>query len=355
MPIALVPAPLDMTVSFVTNRNVSDHESTFGEYFNALNPSELRFGLAEVNAGTQTFSSTKAVMDYCRSAPWRLEIFPDALSEADVPGSQRLFERLHGHMKVKERDTLIYVHGFATTFAEALSTGFAIQWFLRTQAAATNTRPVNVTVFSWPSNGRLLEYFSDRDDAANSGAAFARAFTKLKAFLNRLTPEEACVRGIHLLAHSMGNFVLERALPSVRYRDQGARLPQVFDEVLMAAPDVDVDAFEHSHKLARLPELARRVTVYVNRRDKALWTSDKTKGNPDRLGRDGPLHRGRVADKVELVDLTGDVSAGPVNHNYQVDHRFLADVANTIAGRLPSRYEPAGRTWRADDGRWVLP
>lgn len=361
------PAPLDMTISFVTNRNVLDVPvNGFGTSFNAKSPAELRFGTVTVDAGANVFRSTAEVEAYLHEAladghrPWKLQVYPDPVDATDADsrkqaGSRLLFEELKGHMKTKARDTMVYVHGFNTTFDKAIVSGIAMQWYLRTQAHRTSTDGANVTVFSWPSNGRLLEYFADRDDAAHSGTAFARAFVKLREFVGELTGADQCNRRLHLLAHSMGNFVLERALPAIRYRGQGSRLPQLFDEVLLVAPDVDVDAFEHTHKLGRLPDLAKRVSLYVHSRDKALWTSDKTKGNPDRLGRDGPANRTRVVDKVDVVDLTGDVTSDRFSHNYQTDHVFLDDVANTLAGRHPTRHRPAPRVLRPGDNRWELP
>lgn len=62
------------------------------------------------------------------------------------------------------------------------------------------------------------------------------------------------------------------------------RPPRVFDQVFLMAPDEDDDAFEHEHKLLPLPRLAKRVNAYFNNEDVAMTVSDKTKGNPDRLG-----------------------------------------------------------------------
>ncbi len=60
----------------------------------------------------------------------------------------------------------------------------------------------------------------------------------------------------------------------------------------MAAEEND-DAFEHGCKVEPLTRLAKRINVYFNDQDHAMAVSDKTRGNPDRPGDDGPrLPRG---------------------------------------------------------------
>ena len=66
--------------------------------------------------------------------------------------------------------------------------------------------------------------------AASSGLAFSRGFQKLNDFLSKLAREDHCGRSIHLLCHSMGNFVLENTLWHLRKNLPG-RLPRIFSEV----------------------------------------------------------------------------------------------------------------------------
>ena len=81
----------------------------------------------------------------------------------------------------------------------------------------------------------------------------------------------------------MGNYVLQGALKHVAANVTGHRLPRLFDQIFLCAADVDDDELEPAHEMCRLPEMAHRVTVYHNDGDVALWISDNTKGNPDRL------------------------------------------------------------------------
>ncbi|MCK4868946.1 MAG: alpha/beta hydrolase, partial [Alphaproteobacteria bacterium] len=194
-------------------------------------------------------------------------------------------------------------------------------------------------------------YASDRQDAAASGAAVARAFLRLSDFLKGATPDEECGQKLHLVTHSMGNFVLRNALQEVR-RHFAGRPPRIFGEIFMMAADEDDDAFEHDHKLAVLPRTAARVNLYFNRGDLALQTSNKTKGNPDRLGTDGPRLPQSVPAKVSQVDVTPVVS-GLVEHSYYLDSdRVVMDMRRVLKGD-PSD-EIKGRRFVPEQNRYRL-
>ncbi len=332
----------DATISFATNRDPVMRASKvvgFGERFHP-NLDELRFGRGYVTFSARDearFTSAIAVRDFVHAHAPRLDVYPES-QDARVLGSSALFEKLR-ELMCESKDTLVFLHGYNQTFHEALAIAYGLQWHLRTRFAA---RPINVTAFSWPSDGRItpwVAYRADRLDARTSGPAVARAFLKLRDYLAAV--EEPCRGRIHLLAHSMGCFVLERALQEM-VRLFGVRtLPRLFDEVILAAADVDADAFEHDDKLARLPELARRVTAYVHPLDLALHVSDRTKANVDRLGNGGPSNSRRVPDKVDIVDCTA-VSSDITNHCYYIEPRLLEDLSLVLAG-TPSESFPGGK------------
>ena len=142
--------------------------------------------------------------------------------------------------------------------------------------------------------------------------------------------KELCAGRLHLMAHSMGAYALRHAVQGMR-REVGDDLPRLFDEILLFAPDEDADAFEHDHKLALLPRLGRRVTVYHNREDIPLAISDLTKGNPDRLGADGPAHPHLLPAKVTVVDCTDVVTTRFQEHRY---HKANNTIVNDILAAL---------------------
>ena len=213
-----------------------------------------------------------------------------------------------------------------------------------------------------------IAYANDRADARTSGAALGRGLLKLGEFVQRVSDElgprvrsdlgrdpetarlrkDLCTGRLHLMAHSMGAYALRHAVQGMR-REVGDDLPRLFDEILLIAADEDADAFEHDHKLALLPRLARRVTVYHNREDIPLAISDMTKGNPDRLGADGPTHPHLLPAKVTVVDCT-EVVSGFQEHRYHNDEPVVVEDIQALIGGVKSdqisqRYAESLRFW----------
>ena len=135
---------------------------------------------------------------------------------------------------------------------------------------------------------------------------------------------------LHLLCHSMGNYVLQNALARVAEFSPGT-LPRILTNVFMCAADVDDDVLEPSEPLGRLDELTQAINIYTNREDNALRISDFTKGNPDRLGSAGPARPNQVHTKVLHVNCT-PLIGGLVEHSYYLSGKVNRDIAQTIAG-----------------------
>ena len=329
-------------VFFATNRNHIPAKQTFGGAFNPDGVAALRFGYADFNSDPKS--------------PVRqsLFVYPDKKGVQDVArtGGGMFMEALRGVMASGPKtDTLVFIHGFNVTFDGALQAGALLAQNLKVEG-----RPVNIVVFSWPSDGKavpLMSYYSDREDARVTGPAIARAFLKFRDYVLALKDSEYCQRSVHLLVHSMGAYVLRNSLQALIAKDQNS-LTRLFDQILLAAPDEDDDTFEHDDKLRLLPRIGRQVTVYFNPRDKGLLVSDKTKANPDRLGSDGPRMIDLIPKKIVCVDcrvVAGD--ADPfIEHSYYLRSKAMTkDISNVLADHaldgFPNReYIPRTRGWR---------
>jgi len=298
------------TVYFATNRKPNKKKPTnFGSGFSRDDLGDVRFGLANVIDGDIDKSSIKV------------------LPNNPKQGSQELFNNLRKDMRKNQVDSLIFIHGFNVTFAEAIESAAT----MAEKYAEKDYKP-NVFVFSWPSDGKVTNYFNDRHDAQASGYAFARGLMKLSSFFKDCKPNEVCNQKVHLIAHSMGNYVLRHALQQAQKIAEGASLTRIFDEIILTAADEDNDAFEHDYKLAKLAHLAQRITVYFNSGDLALKTSDFTKGNPDRLGHDGPNKPHEIPAKVVLVDASS-VVGGIAEHSYhQEEDIVIKDIVAVLKG-----------------------
>lgn len=333
---------MKLRIRFATNRDpLGSPVSDFGKHFNPKHPLELRFGEVRLDTGSAKLplagsDLSDALAKLLAAGRGAVAVYEENL-DASPPqlGSRRLFEELKQSME-KGRDALVYVHGYNTSFAQAVGAAMALQARLAVQRCA-----LDVVLFTWPSDGSMtpfVAYRSDRDDAASSGLAFSRGFQKLAVFLSELPREEYCGSAIHLVCHSMGNFVLENTLWHLR-KNMPGKLPRIFSEIALCSADVDNDALESENKLGRLPEIGRRISVYYNSGDEALRVSDLTKGNPDRLGQRGPRHPLDVPAGVVNVDCS-DVVEGLVEHSYYMDEA-LPDLAATLQGvredKIPRR------------------
>jgi esterase/lipase superfamily enzyme len=124
-----------------------------------------------------------------------------------------------------------------------------------------------------------------------------------------------------------------------------ANLPRVFQNIFLMAADEDSDALELEFKMARLPELAEAVHVYYSASDEALSISDRTKGNPDRLGSTGPRTLTNLPHKITLVDCRNVDDTSPltdVRHQYYRKRpEVIADVRQVSRASRPTRSSTA--------------
>jgi esterase/lipase superfamily enzyme len=130
------------------------------------------------------------------------------------------------------------------------------------------------------------------------------------------------------------------ALESLSAAGQGAwSRPQV-DELILAAPDVDVDLFEMHIRKSRF--VAGGMTLYASSKDRALVASRRAARKP-RAGdvfESGPL----IIEKLDSIDVSeiGDEMFG-LNHNTFATNRSLIDDVGRLmlhGERPPHRRSP---------------
>lgn len=363
---------MDLNLYYATNRN---HEGNnrfqpkrYGSKFSADGMENLRFGKVKVTAndaqvrkflnqsmtdlGDGNGEALGSYLTKCAKSSV-IDAYPEQLSSElhengqkdSKLGSQAMFDDLQTVM-LASSDVLIYIHGFNVSWEAAVGSALALQLMLdRNQLDAS--QKLTVVLFTWPSDGLALpwvSYKSDRSEATGSGAAVGRAFLKLRDFLatirDRVVKDavKPCGQDIHLLCHSMGNFLLQNALARVGDFTPGKMLPRLFEHIFLCAPDVEDTVLEAGQPMAAVAQAARHVTVYHNRGDVAMVISDYTKGNPERLGGAGAAHPALLHNKIHQVDCT-PVVHGLVEHSYYQCGNVNADIRASIDG------------WAQDDHR----
>jgi esterase/lipase superfamily enzyme len=377
-----------LTLYYATNRKHEGKDrwrpDAYGTKFSDDGIENLRFGFVTVDAddrkierclnadvkdcGIGDGESLGAYLSKCAESA-RIEAYRESLSKgiAEVAqknaklGSKAMFADLMADME-KASDALIYIHGFNVSWHSAVGSALALQTMLQRAKTRDPEQNVVVVLFSWPSDGMALpwvSYKSDRSEAAGSGAAVGRAFLKARDFLADLRDRakqggrELCGQDIHLLCHSMGNYLLQNALTRLYDFTPGDALPRLFEHVFLCAPDVDDTVLEPGQPLGRLNQIARHVTIYHNRQDTALVVSDYTKGNPERLGGAGAAHPALLHNKVHQVDCT-PVVHGVVEHSYYLAGNVNADIRASIDGRAQDDAERMREPSDALSNVWVM-
>jgi esterase/lipase superfamily enzyme/acyl carrier protein len=242
-----------------------------------------------------------------------------------------------GEMRERARDstldTFVFVHGYNVSFGRAARRAAQISYDL-------DFRGVPI-LYSWPSAGKLTAYFSDRESAEWSAPHLAQ-------FVGDILRQ---VRGsrVHLLAHSMGNQTLIRALNEIALR-RGAEEQPLFENIVLAAPDFDAQAFV-DQIAPRVVSLSRRWTLYASDKDHALDAAGAL--SAPRLGLPLPIARG-----VDTVDASGiEVSpwSVPEFHTYFASkQRVISDLTQVLHGLAPDRRQLLRRS-RGDLPYWSLP
>lgn len=265
---------------------------------------------------------------------WKFEFKEDparhvVLLDRSTLEQAAFFDRLR--TTAGEHDLLVFVHGFNVTFEDAVR---------RTAQIAHDVRFPGVPItYSWPSQGsaKPLDYTADE-------ATIEWTEPHLKQFLKDLRARAGSGR-IHLIAHSMGN----RALTKVLRNMAAESPPVVFNQVILAAPDIDAEVFERDIAPAML-KAAQRVTLYASSDDEALVVSKTVHGYP-RAGQSGAQLI--VVPGLDTVDASG-IDTSLLGHSY-----FANQLVEDLFALLRNGLSPAERRLdpREKQGLpyWVLP
>ncbi len=213
----------------------------------------------------------------------------------------------------RERDLLVFIHGFNVDFEEAVQ---------RTAQIAVDLPFEGVPIcYSWPSQGSLIGYSIDENNSEWT-------IPHLKQFLLELAHSSGA-RSINVVAHSMGNRVMTAAMQQINM-ELAADAPAPFDRIVLAAPDVDADRFRRDFAPALL-NVGNQVTLYASSDDQALIASKRVHGYP-RAGESGANIV--IVPGVETIDVSG-IDLSLLGHSYYGDSEpMLRDLFGVVRARL---------------------
>jgi esterase/lipase superfamily enzyme len=245
-------------------------------------------------------------------------------------------------------DVLIYIHGFNTD----LSTVLLRHRLLRKGLKALGFKGTVVS-FDWPSADFALNYLEDRTDAKLTAIRLVSdGVAPLAAFMR-----QDCEISVHVLAHSMGAFVLREALDDADDRRALVTTGWSLSQVMICAGDVSADSMGPSAVSSSLYRHCVRLTNYSNPFDAVLSISNaKRVGVSPRVGRIGlPANAPSKAVNVDC-GLYYDEHREEFAHVTNSDHgfyfsspTFIKDVYLTLMGEIdrasiPTRFaDSSGR------------
>ena len=252
-----VAGAVEHTVLFASNRSTSENlfgetrslTTTYGQAIVAV-PPKHKVGVVEYPSKAVNAQKEFGIVQ-ARTTP--------NLGQFNAMLSKQISNRPKG-----ERSAIIYVHGFNSTFAEAL--------FLNTQLMHDYKRTEVPILFSWPSSGRSLAYMHDHESILSSRNA-------LETLLDTL--ERSGLESFTLVAHSMGSQLVMETLRQHTIRADGRHWPKLA-AVALISPDIDVQLFTQLSKdMGGLPQ---PFLVISSPKDKLLGISGVINGSKARLG-----------------------------------------------------------------------
>jgi hypothetical protein len=231
-------------------------------------------------------------------------------------------------------DILFFVHGFNTP----QQTMLARQRLLKAGLAAHGWDGV-VVGFDWPCASSALNYLDDRTDAKLS--ALKLVDEGIASFARVQRPE--CEINMHILAHSMGAFVVREAFDDADDRPAVAQTAWTVSQTVFIGADVSAGSLaESSAKSSSIYRHTVRLTNYFNPFDAALSLSNvKRVGVAPRAGRIGlpPGAPGKAVNvdcgpHYERNRGSYDGAGHPTHTFYFHDRLFMRDLAYTLEGDI---------------------
>ncbi len=291
-----------MPVFFGTNRDQTNGNDRIR--FGKLDARSLKLGVAtvaipkrrkrgqEVNDVSWSDWISKRVANIFNSKteddPTKLFVIPDngiiVFSNADE--FVKSVEKYRNINQFQNEHSFVFIHGYNTSFDEAAFRTAQLAYDLGLSGSSFGVP----FFFSWPSAGSGDEYVADYDNARY-------AEDELNDFL-KLVVDKTKSKYVHIVAHSMGNYLFLEMLVNPNYKWGEKRK---LNEVVLAAPDIDARRFiEMSPFLANK---ADKFTLYASDMDDALgWSEFLRRGKP----RAGDVKSGVpvTTNEIETIDVS---------------------------------------------------
>ncbi len=209
-----------------------------------------------------------------------------------------------------------------------------------------------LVLYTWPSNGSVTGYLPDREDARASAPLLADTLVTLHdhiVAMQRLAvsqPDKQCKAKISVIAHSMGNFVVQNALAIAAKKLNSPQLVTLIHQLVMVAADVDNDLFQKDQANASdgslMSNLCYRIGALYTGLDQVLGASAGLKHfGTRRLGRSGIADRSNVWDNVFDVDVSASIDKTKSIHSAALESPKSVELIRQILIGVDRGFLPA--------------
>lgn len=238
-------------------------------------------------------------------------------------------------------DIVVFVHGYNTTPVASIERHRVFH------AGLANAGFKGAFVsFDWPSDNRAINYLEDRSDAKMTALTLVDDCISLLA----ATQYRDCKINLHVVAHSMGAYLVREAFDDADDRPAIANSNWTVSQLCFVAADVSAGSMAANDSRSRsLYRHCVRLTNYQNPYDAALKLSNvKRAGVAPRAGRrglpDGRPHKAVNVNCGEHYAATFEDADNNGHSWYFGDAAFLGDLAETLAGDKDRRVIGARRS-----------
>ncbi len=269
-------------------------------------------------------------------------------------GNKAFFTRLKN--LPGETQILFYIHGFNNTGEKDIFPRANRIQELFDEVGGKDL--VYVVPLIWPCDNDpalaiIDDYWDDQDAADASGMAFSRflgKFEKWRSHRDQLL--DPCYKRINILAHSMGNRVLQNALNKWASDHNNGQMPLIFRNIFMVAADVKNNTLENGKTGQYIPDAARNVVVYFAKDDMAMPASKvanlKNRSLSKRMGMTGPKNIDLLPDNVYEADCDNfnNYCDYPKGHSYFLDcpeYKISPVLRHMAAAVATGRVQPDER------------
>lgn len=249
------------------------------------------------------------------------------------------FPEVDEEQNERQRHVSFFIHGYNNDWKDAVTRYRKLQADLYSGRDGLG----QLILFTWPSNGSTFGYLPDREDARASGPDLAEVFVNLHDYLTKMQraaaingSKAACHAKISVIAHSMGNYVLQKALAVASKRLNNPQLITLIHQVAMVAADVDNDIFQRDQPDESdgvlMANLCYRIGALYTGRDEVLGASAGLKHfGKRRLGRSGLADRASVHDNVFDHDVTNLIPQKAKNiHSAVFEHDSTLELLRLL-------------------------